>query len=165
MIDVVDASTSCRMMVGIRPANTKPERLVRSALHCLGLRFARSSLVLAGRPDTVLPRWRVAVFTYGLFWHLHGCKFSNLPTGNLEFRSAKLLANQTRDRGNVEALVEKEWRVLHMWGRTLRGADAKNQFGRWMEDVCVWIRSQVVAVYCDISGAGVIYKAGFDESN
>jgi hypothetical protein len=54
---------------------------------------------------------------------------------------------------------------LHMWGRTLRGADAKNQFGRWMEDVCVWIRSLVVAFYCDVSGAGVINKAGLDESN
>ena len=165
MIDVVDASTRSRMMAGICPSNTKPERLVRSALHCRGLRFARSSLGLAGRSDAVLLRWRVAVFVNGCFWHLHGCKLSKLPTSNPEFWSAKLLANQIRDRRNVEALVEKGSRVLYVSECALRGADAKNQFGRWMEDVKVWIRSQDVAVYCDISVAGVIYKAVFDESN
>jgi hypothetical protein len=34
-----------------------------------------------------------------------------------------------------------------------------------MEDVTAWIRSQSVAVYCDVSGEGVIYREGFDESN
>jgi DNA mismatch endonuclease (patch repair protein) len=165
MIDVVNASTRSRMMAGIRPSNTKPERLVRSALHRRGLRFARSSLGLVGQPDAVLPRWRVAVFVNGCFWHLHGCKLSKLPTSNPEFWSAKLLANQIRDSRNVAALVGTGWRVLCVWECALRGADAKNWFGQWMEDVNVWIRSQDVAVYCDVSGAGVIYKAGFDESN
>ena len=165
MIDVVDASTRSRMMRGIRPSNTKPERLIRSALHRRGLRFARSSLELVGRPDAVLPRWRVAVFVNGCFWHLHGCKLSKMPGSNHEFWSAKLLANQIRDRRNVEALVETGWRILTVWECALRGADAKSQFDRWMEEVTIWIRSQNISGCCDVSGAGVIYRKGFDESN
>lgn len=165
MIDVVDASTRSRMMAGIRPSNTKPERLVRSALHRRGLRFARSPLNLLGRPDAVLPKWRVAVFVNGCFWHLHGCKLSKMPGSNQKFWSIKLLANQIRDRRNAEALVETGWRVLYVWECALRGVDASVQFEQRMNEVAIWVRNQHMAVYCDVSGVGVIYRKGFDESN
>lgn len=153
------------MMAGIRSLNTKPERLVRTALHRRGLRFARSSLGLAGRPDVVLPRWGVAVFVNGCFWHLHGCKLSKFPRNNPDFWSTKLLANQARDKRNVQALVKEGWRVLNVWECALRGAVANAQFDRKIEEVVAWIRRPTGVVICDVSSAGIIYRKGFDASN
>lgn len=165
MTDVVDTQTRSRMMAGIRSLNTKPERLVRAALHRCGLRFARSSLGLTGRPDVVLPHWGVAVFVNGCFWHLHECKLSKLPRNNPDFWSTKLLANQARDKWNILALVNGGWRVLNVWECALRGAEAKAQFAQRIQEVADWIRLPTDAVICDVSSAGIIYRKGSDASN
>lgn len=165
MTDVVDARTRSRMMAGIRSLNTKPEKLVRAALHRSGLRFARSSLGLAGRPDVVLPHWGVAVFVNGCFWHLHGCKWSKLPSNNSDFWSTKLLGNQARDKRNVQALIKAGWRVLNVWECALRGTEANIQFDQRVKEVAAWIRRPGDAVICDVSNAGIIYRKGFDASN
>lgn len=72
-------------MAGLRSRDTRPEILVRSLLHRRGLRFARTSSGLPGKPDAVLPHWRVAVFVNGCFWHMHECRLFRMPSSNLEF--------------------------------------------------------------------------------
>ncbi|RYE92597.1 MAG: very short patch repair endonuclease, partial [Oxalobacteraceae bacterium] len=62
MVDVVDQATRSRMMAGIRGRDTKPEIAVRRALHAAGFRFRLHDRRLPGRPDLVLPRYRVAIF-------------------------------------------------------------------------------------------------------
>ena len=79
MADIVSPEIRSRMMSGIRGQDTKPEILLRSGLHRLGLRFTLRSK-LPGKPDLVLPRYRVAVFFHGCFWHGHeGCTLFRLP--------------------------------------------------------------------------------------
>jgi DNA mismatch endonuclease (patch repair protein) len=97
MTDFDDSETRSRMMAGIRSKGTRPETLVRSLLHMRGLRFARTSSGLPGRPDVVLPRWRVAVFVNGCFWHMHECRLFRMPGSNREFWERKLYANRMRD--------------------------------------------------------------------
>lgn len=70
MIDVVDQATRSRMMAGIRGRDTQPELIVRSFLHCVGLRF-RLQAKLPGKPDLVLPKYRTVVFVHGCLWHRH----------------------------------------------------------------------------------------------
>ena len=77
MPDIVDQATRSRMMSGIRSSNTKPEILIRKALHRLGYRFRLNSKVGKVKPDVVLKSLKVAVFTHGCYWHQHeGCRMA-----------------------------------------------------------------------------------------
>jgi DNA mismatch endonuclease (patch repair protein) len=154
------------MMAGIRSSDTKPEKLVRSALHRRGLRFARSSIGLPGRPDAVLPHWGVALFVNGCFWHMHGCKLSKAPGSNADFWSIKLKANHSRDQRNIVALIQSGWRVLNVWECALRGSEAMNQFDARMDAVTTWIREQRKKyVLCDVSGSKLTWRESIDEGN
>lgn len=116
MIDKVTPETRSRMMSGIRAKNTRPEKLVRSALFAAGYRFRIHRKDLPGSPDIVLPGKKVAIFVHGCFWHRHGgCKLAKLPSTNPDFWRKKLDGNVDRDRKAVEALILLGWRVLTVW--------------------------------------------------
>ncbi|WP_234401936.1 very short patch repair endonuclease [Thermobifida halotolerans] len=102
---------------GRRTSNTKPEVDLRRAVHALGLRFRLHQRVV-GRctPDFVLPRWRLAVFVDGCFWH--GCpKHSpaEFRGPNAEKWREKIDTNRVRDLRNNSLLEEAGWRVLRVW--------------------------------------------------
>lgn len=165
MVDVVDVKTRSQMMAGIRSSNTQPEKIIRTELHHRGMRFARSSLGLVGKPDVVLPHWRVAVFVNGCFWHLHGCRLSKLPSTRAEFWSTKLRANQDRDRRNVLLLLEANWRVLTVWECSMKGVEAMKLFAPSMDAVARWIREQPDSSLCEVSSNGLIFREKIDESD
>lgn len=144
LVDIVPASIRSLMMAGIRGKNTRPEINVRKALHGLGFRFGRNNALLPGKPDIVLPRWKVAVFVNGCFWHWHGCRFSKLPASNEDFWFAKLSANRERDRGVLAQLIEKGWRVVTIWECALRKSQADNTFYSEMLGVAQWTRKESV---------------------
>lgn len=129
-------------MAGIKSRNTKPEIKVRKALHAQGFRFARSGLNLSGKPDVILPRWKVVVFVHGCFWHLHVCHLSKTPASNTEFWTEKLAKNVERDSRIVAKLLEEGWRVLIIWECALRGKHAEDVFGLEMSGVASWIRKK-----------------------
>ena len=142
MVDIVNPETRSRMMAGIRSRDTKPEIRVRKALHALGFRFALSSRSLPGKPDVVLPKWKVAVFVHGCFWHLHGCHLSKTPASNTEFWTEKLGKNVERDSRMVAKLLEEGWRVLIIWECALKGRYAEEVFGTEMSGIANWIREK-----------------------
>lgn len=114
-MDVVDQATRSRMMSGIRGKDTKPELIVRSALHRAGLRF-RLHAKLPGRPDLVLPKYRTVVFVHGCFWHRHeGCRYTTTPASNTEFWREKFVGNVKRDARVKQQLEEQGWRVEVVW--------------------------------------------------
>ena len=141
MADVVDAATRSRMMSKIRSQDTKPELLVRRHLHARGLRYILGGAGLPGRPDLVFPRWKVAVFVHGCFWHWHACHLSRLPASNRKFWRAKLNINQTRDAVSLLSLLSAGWRVATIWECSLRGTVALQQLNRKMDLVSNWIKS------------------------
>jgi len=103
-------------MSRVRSTNTKPELLVRSILHRQGYRFRLHRSDLPGRPDIVLPRFRVAIFVHGCFWHQHeGCASSSLPKTRRSFWQKKLLDNAERDRKNQRGLRSAGWHVIVLW--------------------------------------------------
>jgi DNA mismatch endonuclease (patch repair protein) len=106
-------------MKGNRRADTRPERLLRAAIHARGLRFRKDYPVPihGARPtrvDVAFTRARVAVFVDGCFWHacpLHG----NVPSTNPHYWPDKLRRNRARDRLVTESLQRDGWTVVRIW--------------------------------------------------
>lgn len=116
MADIVSSAVRSRMMSRIRARDTKPEILVRKALHAQGYRFRLHRKDLPGKPDIVLPRFRAAILVHGCFWHMHeGCTLARIPSTRTEFWSAKLYANAMRDQTAYSRLLALGWRVLTIW--------------------------------------------------
>lgn len=141
MADVVDAATRSRMMAGIRTQGTKPEIIIRKALHARGFRYSLHSKGMPGKPDIVMPRWRVAIFVHGCFWHQHGCHLSKMPATNMDFWEKKLAGNKLRDEKVTQALVAMGWRTATIWECTTRGPSALERLPGLMDELANWIRS------------------------
>lgn len=116
MTDIVSPDVRSRMMSGIRSRNTRPELTVRKWLHASGYRFRLHRKDLFGTPDIVLPRFGLAIFIHGCFWHQHeGCRYATIPRTRREWWQNKFAANKDRDRRVCRALEESGWRVVVIW--------------------------------------------------
>jgi DNA mismatch endonuclease (patch repair protein) len=109
-----------RTMAAIRGKDTKPEMVVRKALHGAGLRFRLHRRELPGSPDIVFGRIKTVVFVHGCFWHHHQCAPRRWPKTRKAFWRAKILGNETRDRRTIHLLKAAGWRVEIVWECELR---------------------------------------------
>ena len=108
--------TRSRVMRAIVKKNTKPELLVRKALHRMGMRFRLHVKNLPGTPDVVLRRHNLAILIHGCFWHQHqGCRHAKLPRSRLEYWLPKLARNVERDQEAQKALRATGWRSAIIW--------------------------------------------------
>ena len=108
-------------MSRIRGRDTKLELLLRRGLHARGLRFRVQRRDLPGRPDVVLPKYRVCVFVHGCFWHGHGCELFRMPGTRQDFWRRKISGTRERDKRSVDALLRAGWRILVVWECAVRG--------------------------------------------
>lgn len=116
MPDVVTPEVRSRMMSGIRGKDTKPEMLLRRALHRRGFRYRLHDNRLPGRPDLVFPGRKAVVLVHGCFWHAHeGCPYFKVPGTRRDFWLAKFRANEERDRRDLDRLLGLGWRVATVW--------------------------------------------------
>lgn len=113
MADVMTPAQRSALMARIKAADTGPERLLRSELHCRGLRFFKHVKTLPGRPDIVFPRAMVAVFIDGDFWH--GYQFLRWKAKLPSFWQEKIEGNRLRDRRNHRRLRAHGWTVIRIW--------------------------------------------------
>lgn len=109
-----------RNMSAIRGRDTRPELIVRRALHAAGLRY-RLHGALPGRPDLVFPGRRAVIFVHGCFWHGHACPMFKIPATRQEFWLGKIEGNQARDARVQAELLGKDWRVMTIWECAIRG--------------------------------------------
>lgn len=115
MTDIMSSAERSARMSKVRQADTEPELVLRRALHALGYRYRLHPKDLPGRPDIVLPRFAVAIFVHGCFWHGHACRAGRLPTSNTSYWSSKIDANRARDAAKELALESAGWHVLTVW--------------------------------------------------
>jgi DNA mismatch endonuclease (patch repair protein) len=152
LADVVDPATRSRMMSGIRGKNTKPELMVRKALHARGFRFRLHCKDLPGKPDLCLPKHRAVIFIHGCFWHGHDCHLFKWPKTREEFWQEKIARNQILDQQAVTRLFAADWRVAMVWECALKGRDRLR-----LEDVTEalerWLRSRETTLSLRGSGS------------
>jgi DNA mismatch endonuclease (patch repair protein) len=141
MADIVNAATRSRMMSGIKGKNTKPELLIRKALHRLGFRYRIHSPTVPGKPDMVFTAARAVIFVNGCFWHGHDCKYFRLPSTRPEFWAAKIAANKRRDLLVRERLQNENWRYLTIWECSIRGKK-NDAVANVVTEAAKWLRSK-----------------------
>ena len=109
---------------------TGPERALASRLWRNGLRYftdagykSRRGESLAGRPDIIFPKKRLAIFVDGCFWH--GCRRCDKNPGQSgDFWANKISANARRDRRVTSELRSQGWTVIRVPEHDLRTKDA-----------------------------------------
>jgi DNA mismatch endonuclease (patch repair protein) len=112
-------------MRSVRSEDTGPEIKVRCLLHRLGFRFRLHRADLPGKPDVVLPRYKVALFVHGCFFHMHNCpRAQREPKTNAEYWRKKRQSNADRDARTQKALKKIGWKPVVVWECELRDADA-----------------------------------------
>ena len=103
-------------MSRIKGKDTKIEVEVRKYLFSKGYRFRKNDKRYPGKPDIVLPKYHVAIFVHGCFWHRHaGCKDATTPKTRTEFWLEKFDKNVKNDRIKQEKLRELGWKVIVIW--------------------------------------------------
>lgn len=120
-MDVLSPAQRRLNMSRIRGKDTKPELLLRRALHAAGFRYRLHVVSLPGRPDMVLSRYRTAIFVHGCFWHGHECPNYKIPATRTEFWKDKVASNRARDLRTCQQLLSKKWRVIVVWECALSG--------------------------------------------
>lgn len=127
-------------MSGIRSTNTRPELLVRRALHASGFRYRLHSRRVPGKPDMTFPRFHAAIFVHGCFWHGHDCHLFRLPETRRDFWESKIARNRQRDREVTRQLADSGWRTLTVWECALRGKKAPG-LSFVVEKATAWLRN------------------------
>ena len=109
--------TRSQNMARVKSKNTKPEVFLRKLLWHKGFRYRLNYKELTGSPDLYIPKYRVAIFVNGCFWHMHeNCRYSSIPKNNHDFWKSKLEGNVERDKQNYIKLESMGIKVIVVWG-------------------------------------------------
>lgn len=131
MSDLISPEHRSWNMSRIGSKDTKIEIMVRKYLFSKGYRFRKNDKRYPGKPDIVLPKYRIVIFVNGCFWHQHpGCKNATIPKSNIEFWQKKLRRNAENDEKNNKILSEMGWNVITLWE-----CDLKRNFEFCMEEL------------------------------
>lgn len=121
MADVVSPEKRKQMMAGIKAKNTRPEIIIRRALHKKGFRYRLHDKSLPANPDIVLPKYNAIILVNGCFWHGHDCHLFKWPKTRKDFWKDKVEGNKARDSRNHSLLMDGGWRILSIWECAIKG--------------------------------------------
>ena len=120
MADIKSPEERSANMAAIRSKDTKPELYLRKLLFSRGYRYRKNYKKIPGHPDMFFPKYRIAIFVNGCFWHRHkGCKFATMPSTRTEYWAAKFAANIRRDERIRSMLNALGVRTLIVWECTV----------------------------------------------
>lgn len=101
-------------MQHIRSKDTLPERMVMQELKRKKIYFAPYVSNIAGKPDILFRRRKVAVFIDSDFWHGHPFRCI-MPKSNRIYWEEKIAKNRARDRKVNRLLKQDGWKVIRIW--------------------------------------------------
>lgn len=59
----------------------------------------------------MLPKYRLAIFVNGCFWHGHDCSDGHVPKTNVSYWAPKIAGNVARDELRHQQLTRAGWQV------------------------------------------------------
>ena len=124
MADVFTKKKRSLVMAAIRSRGNKDTELkLTLILRSAGITGWRRHQPVAGHPDFIFRRERLAVFVDGCFWH--GCRWHcRMPQDNGQYWQAKISRNAARDRATTRLLRQTGWRVIRFWQHSLKDSDS-----------------------------------------
>ncbi len=145
MADIFSPEKRSQVMSGIRSRNTRPELIIRKALHAKGFRYRIADSRLVGKPDLVFPKYHAVIFVHGCFWHGHDCHLFKWPATRQEFWEEKIRKNRYRDTVTEKTLLEAGWRILTVWECALKGKN-RVPFDTLIQDISLWLENNEPAM-------------------
>ena len=116
------------IMRKVKSSDTTPEILLRKALWAKGLRYRICSKKLPGKPDIVFPKYKVAIFIDGDFWHggqwfrrnLKALEEQFSKTSSRDYWLVKIRRTMQRDSVNTKKMLDEGWTTIRFWESKIR---------------------------------------------
>ena len=109
-------------MSRIRGKDTSIELALRKALWAKGYRYRKNYKTVAGSPDIVLTKYKLAIFCDSEFFHGKDWEAlkPRLEKGkNQDYWIKKIERKMERDREKDQRLLYEGWTVIHFWGKDI----------------------------------------------
>lgn len=118
-----DPAVTSRIMSAVRAKDTKPELLLRRAVHARGGRYRLYAADVPGRPDLVVRGKKIAIFVDGDLWHGNPAEWRRRGKDGLaglfptrtQWWVDKIERNVRRDQDVNRELASRGWRALRLW--------------------------------------------------
>lgn len=110
-------------MKHIKSKDTKIEVILRKALWKKGYRYRKNYNKLLGKPDIVLPKYKIVIFCdseffHGKDWNILKLKLKN--SNNADYWIRKISRNRERDDEINKRLSFEGWTVIRFWGNDIK---------------------------------------------
>ena len=108
-------------MQAVKNKDSKIEIALRSALWSKGYRYRKNYTKLEGKPDIVIPKYKLAIFCDSEFWHGYNwdTRKHNIKS-NKDFWIKKIEGNIKRDEYVNKILQDQGWKVIRLWGKDIQ---------------------------------------------
>ena len=108
-------------MRAVKASGSKIEQKLGKALWNANLRYRKQYSKLPGKPDFVLPQYRIVIFCDSHFWHGYNWEQRKHDhKNNRQFWHEKIERNIERDKDVNESLIELGWNVIRFWEYEIR---------------------------------------------
>ncbi|PIY72379.1 very short patch repair endonuclease [Candidatus Roizmanbacteria bacterium CG_4_10_14_0_8_um_filter_33_9] len=122
MTDIFTRKKRSEIMRTVKNKDTNIELKLRRFLFAKGIKF-RVKNSLFGKPDIVLPKYKIVIFCDGDFWH--GKNYDEEKGRYKKFWIDKIALNIKRDIEVNKRLKEEGWKVLRFWKTEIQGKTDK----------------------------------------
>lgn len=133
-----DKEIVTKTMKRVKSKDTSIEVALRKALWEKGYRYRKNYAKLPGKPDIVIPKYKIAIFCDSEFFHgkdWEELKLQLQRGNNPDYWIKKIERNRQRDRENEKKLIFLGWNVVRFWGRDI--AKNVNECVRVVEEI-IW---------------------------
>jgi DNA mismatch endonuclease (patch repair protein) len=114
-----------KTMQAVKGKGTKLEKRLWAIFAAMGLKgWKKNPGNIAGKPDVVFAKQRVAVFMDGCFWH--GCPHCRrkLPQTNREYWEKKIKRNVELAQLHNVQLQREGWTIVRIWEHEMADVEA-----------------------------------------
>lgn len=117
-----DKAIVSKTMKRVKSKDTSIEVVLRKALWEKGFRYRKNVASLPGKPDIVIPKYKIVIFCDSEFFHgkdWYKLKEQLQKGNNADYWIAKIERNRQRDVDNDKKLMFLGWNVVHFWGKDI----------------------------------------------